>query len=74
MKTSGCSVLNYSGILIFISNFNQIKINTRMPMLSLILMVLGQGPGPNGLALTPPMGWMSWEIFRCETVTNWNLS
>jgi hypothetical protein len=25
------------------------------------------GPGPNGLALTPPMGWMSWEIFRCET-------
>eukprot|EP00729_Bicosta_minor_P024652 gene24652-7406_t len=38
-----------------------------MPMLSLILMVLGQGPGPNGLALTPPMGWMSWEIFRCET-------
>lgn len=25
------------------------------------------GPGPNGLALVPPMGWMSWEIFRCET-------
>merc|ERR1712151_1430394 len=25
------------------------------------------GPGPNGLALTPPMGWMSWEIFRCQT-------
>jgi len=25
------------------------------------------GPGPNGLAKTPPMGWMSWEIFRCET-------
>lgn len=24
------------------------------------------GPGPNGLAKTPPMGWMSWEIFRCE--------
>lgn len=25
------------------------------------------GPGPNGLAQTPPMGWMSWEIFRCHT-------
>lgn len=25
------------------------------------------GPGPNGLVRTPPMGWMSWEIFRCET-------
>jgi len=24
------------------------------------------GPGPNGLALTPPMGWMSWEVFRCH--------
>jgi len=23
------------------------------------------GPGPNGLARTPPMGWMSWERFRC---------
>ena len=21
----------------------------------------------NGLAKVPPMGWMSWEIFRCET-------
>jgi hypothetical protein len=21
----------------------------------------------NGLALTPPMGWMSWERFRCNT-------
>jgi len=20
----------------------------------------------NGLAFTPPMGWMSWEVFRCE--------
>merc|ERR1712048_1178125 len=25
------------------------------------------GPGPNGLVKTPPMGWMSWEIFRCQT-------
>ena len=33
----------------------------------LIPMAIGRGPGPNGLALTPPMGWMSWEIFRCET-------
>lgn len=21
----------------------------------------------NGLALTPPMGWMSWQRFRCIT-------
>ena len=21
----------------------------------------------NGLARTPPMGWMSWERFRCNT-------
>lgn len=21
----------------------------------------------NGLALTPPMGWMSWERYRCIT-------
>lgn len=21
----------------------------------------------NGLAKTPPMGWLSWERFRCET-------
>lgn len=27
----------------------------------------GAGPGPNGLARTPPMGWMSWQVFRCET-------
>jgi len=26
-----------------------------------------KGPGPNDLARTPPMGWMSWEIFRCQT-------
>lgn len=37
-------------------------------LLSMVLpMAIGRGPGPNGLALTPPMGWMSWEIFRCET-------
>lgn len=21
----------------------------------------------NGLALTPPMGWLTWERFRCNT-------
>lgn len=26
-----------------------------------------QYPGPNGLSKTPPMGWMSWERFRCQT-------
>lgn len=25
------------------------------------------GPGPNSLSRTPPMGWMSWQVFRCET-------
>eukprot|EP00036_Acanthoecidae_sp_10tr_P014341 CAMPEP_0206294606 /NCGR_PEP_ID=MMETSP0106_2-20121207/4745_1 /ASSEMBLY_ACC=CAM_ASM_000206 /TAXON_ID=81532 /ORGANISM="Acanthoeca-like sp., Strain 10tr" /LENGTH=538 /DNA_ID=CAMNT_0053725249 /DNA_START=20 /DNA_END=1634 /DNA_ORIENTATION=+ len=29
---------------------------------------LGQpAKSKGGLALTPPMGWMSWEIFRCHT-------
>jgi len=25
------------------------------------------GPGPSKLTRTPPMGWMSWELFRCQT-------
>ena len=25
-----------------------------------------ESPRRNSLARTPPMGWMSWEIFRCE--------
>lgn len=33
---------------------------------ALVQPALALGPGPNGLALTPPMGWMSWERFRCN--------
>jgi len=29
-------------------------------------MVQTPGPGPNGLAQSPTMGWMSWQVFRCE--------
>ncbi|TRY68866.1 hypothetical protein TCAL_05076 [Tigriopus californicus] len=33
-----------------------------------LLALLSQTYGlDNGLALTPPMGWMSWERFRCNT-------
>ncbi|XP_050673120.1 alpha-N-acetylgalactosaminidase isoform X1 [Leptidea sinapis] len=33
-----------------------------------VLCVLGQILGlDNGLALTPPMGWLAWERFRCNT-------
>ncbi|XP_067000152.2 alpha-N-acetylgalactosaminidase isoform X2 [Anabrus simplex] len=34
----------------------------------ILLGILRPGYGlDNGLALTPPMGWMTWERFRCET-------
>lgn len=29
--------------------------------------VLGAGALDNGLAKTPPMGWLAWERFRCNT-------
>ena len=39
------------------------------------LLVLASLPGAaraslrrNALARTPPMGWMSWELFRCDVV------
>ena len=28
--------------------------------------VFGLAAARNNLSLTPPMGWMSWEIFRCR--------
>ena len=36
-------------------------------LLPICVTAVALGPGPNGLALTPPMGWMSWQRFRCET-------
>jgi len=33
----------------------------------LVLLWLGLATSAPGLAKTPPMGWMSWEVFRCET-------
>ncbi|CAL1610792.1 unnamed protein product [Knipowitschia caucasica] len=36
------------------------------PMSLLSLFALVQS-NDNGLALTPPMGWMAWERFRCDT-------
>jgi len=35
-------------------------------MLSTLLLTVAQDPS-GGLARTPPMGWMSWQAFRCET-------
>ncbi|XP_012269897.1 alpha-N-acetylgalactosaminidase isoform X2 [Athalia rosae] len=34
---------------------------------SVILLANLAAPLENGLALTPPMGWLSWERFRCNT-------
>ena len=31
------------------------------------LLVVGVAGLDNGLARTPPMGWMPWERFRCNT-------
>ena len=41
-----------------------------MALLSLALTAMLATPAlakPNKLGLTPPMGWMSWQAFRCET-------
>ena len=36
-------------------------------MKALALLLVHQASANPALAATPPMGWMSWEIFRCET-------
>ncbi|CAH1777534.1 unnamed protein product [Owenia fusiformis] len=36
-------------------------------LISLICMLGASQALDNGLALTPPMGWLSWERFRCNT-------
>ena len=38
-------------------------------MLRLLLAALPLASARNHLAQTPPMGWMSWEIFRCHLAT-----
>merc|ERR1711966_377920 len=42
------------------------------PMQSIITLALLSGgvSARNSLARTPPMGWMSWEIFRCDIDCN----
>ena len=38
----------------------------KMMMILLVVVVVVVVDGlDNGLALTPPMGWMTWERFRC---------
>ena len=34
---------------------------------SLLLLLASAAAQKPPLAMTPPMGWMSWEVFRCET-------
>ena len=36
-------------------------------LLVLAAAVLGAHALDNGLALTPPMGWLSWQRYRCNT-------
>ena len=38
-----------------------------LQVLVLLLVVLQSQALDNGLARTPPMGWLSWERFRCNT-------
>lgn len=45
---------------------NFVKLFVIFYILTVILFVSNNGLD-NGLALTPPMGWMSWQRFRCIT-------
>lgn len=33
----------------------------------IFIAIAGSSALDNGLALTPPMGWLTWERFRCNT-------
>ncbi|XP_047735992.1 alpha-N-acetylgalactosaminidase [Hyalella azteca] len=39
----------------------------RSSLALLVLIVLGVSALENGLARTPPMGWLAWQRFRCNT-------
>lgn len=41
-----------------------------MKTLFVVALALVSATGASKLALTPPMGWMSWEIFRCDIDCN----
>ena len=49
------------------------RLNIQMVRADLLVVVLTTVSWPgclgleNGLARTPPMGWLSWERFRCNT-------
>ena len=48
--------------------FSFLQIMTQFALLGLILSaVLEVECLDNGVALTPPMGWLHWERFRCNT-------
>ena len=38
-----------------------------LQLVSVLLLVIPVTSLNNGLALTPPMGWLSWERFECNT-------
>jgi hypothetical protein len=60
--------LNWRNVFFFLLFFCTSFYNMRLLLTAIALTVCSAlGPGPNGLARTPPMGWMSWEIFRCQT-------
>ncbi|MPC53656.1 Alpha-N-acetylgalactosaminidase [Portunus trituberculatus] len=46
------------------------KVHNNMKILVVVLMAVTwaelSGALDNGLALTPPMGWLTWERFRCN--------
>jgi alpha-galactosidase len=39
---------------------------TRLALVACLLAISGPAAGEDGLALTPPMGWNSWNRFGCE--------
>jgi alpha-N-acetylgalactosaminidase len=51
------------------SGFNKSNYNTQVLVLALttVLSLTYVQSLDNGLARTPPMGWLSWERFRCNT-------
>ena len=41
--------------------------NSLMILVSTVILATVSSALDNGLALTPPMGWLAWERFRCNT-------
>ncbi|XP_055595476.1 alpha-galactosidase A-like isoform X2 [Uranotaenia lowii] len=68
----GGSQKNTTGSSSTLSNCLQMICISQTVIVALVLALFLSLPGQissleNGLARTPPMGWLSWERFRCNT-------